>query len=286
MLIGDLEYFEGKANLVRATSGMDCPESCVAGATWWHSYPYQDFDYQFNSWGFRGPEYEQHIGKPVNICLGDSFTVNMGGPIEHSWSSQLAQHLNIPTLNLGMDGAGNDAIKLVYDRACEIFDVQNTFVMYTYLHRRLAYNNFTLEVHNDSKNFKYFLEQRIPNSFECALPIWTFNDNEMSFLNSLGLYAFNESTKYYADYKHIVDQERELYISKNSYNNLRSNEWPTYKQFIEGAPPHPDMLTKEFGNFLNNRRFCINRDGHHLNKETNKIYADCFFNQWKQKNES
>ena len=31
-----------------------------------------------------------------------------------------------------MDGAGNDAIKLVYERACEIFDVQNTFVMYPY----------------------------------------------------------------------------------------------------------------------------------------------------------
>jgi len=46
------------------------------------------------------------------------------------------------------------------------------------------------------------------------------------------------------------------------------------------------MLTKEFGNFFYNHLFASNRDGIHLNKETNKLYADYFYRQWKQKNES
>ena len=150
MLINDLEYFKRRTNY--QTWGVDDPDHSNISGEEWHAYPIQDFDYQFNSWGFRGPEYTQYVGKPVNICLGDSFTVNVGGPIEHSWSSQLAQHFDIPTLNLGMDGAGNDAIKLVYDRACELFDVQDTFVMYSYLHRRLVDNKFTQQGYSDNEN--------------------------------------------------------------------------------------------------------------------------------------
>ena len=110
--------------------GIDTPgESAVSSRDFWE-YPIQDFDYQFNSWGFRGEDFEQYIGEKVNICLGDSMAVNIGGPVEHSWPSQLAEHFDIPTLNLGMNAAGNDAIKLVCDRACELFNVQNIFVMY------------------------------------------------------------------------------------------------------------------------------------------------------------
>ena len=140
MLINDLEYYTRKSNYVNQYSGMDNPRHHGRD---FYDYPIQDFDYQFNSWGFRGPEYEQYRDQPVNICVGDSFTVNLGGPVEHSWCSQLAEHFSIPTLNLGMDGAGNDTLHLVHSRACELFDVQNTFVMYSYLHRRLKDGVFT-----------------------------------------------------------------------------------------------------------------------------------------------
>ena len=225
MLINDLKYFKKSANYSNTTSGMDHPDISFRTSEDWYAYPIQDFDYQFNSWGFRGPEYTQFIGKPVNICLGDSFTVNVGGPIEHSWCSQLAQHYDVPTLNLGMDGAGNDAIRLVYDRACDLFDVQNTFVMYSYLHRRLTGNQFTQKAYTDSENCKYFLEQRIPNAIECALPDWNWNYKEKHFLTWKKIYYFSGQLIYY------------------------------------------------------------NRDGHHMNQETNKVYADYFLKQWKQCNE-
>jgi len=229
MLIDDLGYFKRAANYRNTTSGIDHPNRSKRTSEDWYAYPIQDFEYQYNSWGFRGPEYTQYIGKPVNICLGDSFTVNVGGPIEHSWCSQLALHFDIPTLNLGMDGAGNDAIRLIYDRACDLFDVQNTFVMYSHLHRRLVDNEFTQQVNTDSENCKYFLEHKIPNVFECALPFWTHSDTEIEFLKQQGLTFFGSK--------------------KDS-------------------------------------RVFQNRDGHHMDKLTNSWYADYYYNQWKQHNES
>ena len=279
MLIEDLEYFERRANYCGATSGIDHPDECQE-KIWWYTYLVQDFDYQFNSWGFRGPEYTQYIGKQVNICLGDSFTVNVGGPIEHSWCSQLAEYFDIPTLNLGMDGAGNDAIRLVYERACKIFDVQNTFVMYSYLHRRLVGDKFTVQGYSNSENFKYFLEHRIPNVFEYTLPGWNYTDEERQFLSEIEIY-FLDVPLYFSDNQEIYRK----FISEDAYNNLRGQDWPTLEQFIQGAAPHPDMFTKEFGNFVSDKK-CRNRDGHHMNQEANKIFADYFYNQWKQKNES
>ena len=279
MLINDLEYFKRSANYSNTTSGLDHPDRCNFSTEDWHAYPIQDFDYQFNSWGFRGPEYTQYVGKPVNICLGDSFTVNLGGPIGHSWSSQLAQHLNIPTLNLGMDGAGNDAIKLVYDRACDLFDVQNTFVMYSYLHRRLVDKEFVQDVYNGDENYKYFLEHRIPHVFECALPSTNWTRDEAQLLSELKIYTFDISLRF-SDYP---DLDR-THVDEDAYNKFKGIDWPTFEKFVKGAEPHLEMLT-QFGEFLSAKKLYTNRDGHHMNQQANKIYADYFYNQWKIKNE-
>ena len=208
MLINDFYYHKKKSGFRSRVTGMD-----QTGEN----------NYIFNSWGFRGPEYDQYVGQRVNICLGDSFTVNVGGSIDHSWCSKLSEYFNIPTLNLGMDGAGNDAIKLVYERACEIFDVQNTFVMYSYLHRRkgecLDENykfDFVQEIYEDEVNYDYFNEHRIKGAIECALPSWAWGEPEVNFWNNKHIWFFkgnksdhtnidglhNHSTvnKIYADY--------------------------------------------------------------------------------------
>ena len=117
----------------------------------------------------------------------------------------------------------------MYNRACDLFDVQNTFVMYSYLHRRLVNNELTQQIYNDGENFKYFLEHRIPNVFECALPGWNWIENERKFL-----------------------KEQEIYFL--------------------------DILIANYP--------YTNRDGHHMNYNPNKEYADYLYTQWKQKNES
>jgi len=257
--------------------GIDSPGKSSCSLKDFREYPIQDFDYKFNNWGFRDEDFEQYLGEKVNICLGDSFTVNLGGPVEHSWCSQLAEHFDIPTVNLGMNGAGNDAIQLVYSRACEVFDIQNTFVMYSYLHRRLINGEFIQEVHKDNENFEYFLEQRIPNAIECALPIWNWTYNEEKFLSEQGIFFIDIHALYFSDCN-TIDRR---FIVKESYNNLRGPDWPTLKEFINGAEPHPDMFTKQLGGFM--PRFYqqyTNRDGLHLNYNANKIYADYLYTQW------
>ena len=193
MLINDLsEYFNRSANYRGRYSGMDSPEYATTREKW-HSYPVQDFDYQFNSWGFRGPEYVEHMDKPVNICVGDSFTVNVGGPIEYSWASQLSNRFDIPTLNLGIDGASLEVLKLVYDRACKIFDVQNTFVMYTFFHRRLSEDKRFIHIGcvDPDENIKYFEANKIPNCTFTFLPIWCQMQDEMDYIYN------NYSDNYY-----------------------------------------------------------------------------------------
>ena len=66
--------------------------------------------------------------------------LTQGDVVENAWPQQLNRRTQLPTLNLGLDGAGNDTIKLIYDRACKIFNVENVFVMYSFFLRRLEDN--------------------------------------------------------------------------------------------------------------------------------------------------
>ena len=258
--------------------GTDKPNLSRLGKAWWHNYPIHNFNYQFNSWGFRDEDFEQYIGKKVNICLGDSMAVNLGGPIDHSWPNQLKTYFNIPTLNFGMEAVGNDALNIVYNKLKEIFDIQNVFVMYSFFHRRLIDGEFKRNLHcGDQENFDFFLKHRITNAFECALPGWSYSKEEKQFLSELEIYFF-DTPLYFSNNQEI---NRKL-IDKDLYNNLRGTDWPTFKQFVQGAEPHPDMLIKEFGGFVSDK----NRDGCHLNYTANSIYADYLYNQWKQRNES
>lgn len=269
MLINDLTDF--KPSYTCTTLGIDSLEYCIAGPSWWLNKSNQTFTYNFNSWGFRGPEYTEFIGKKVNICLGDSFTVNVGGPINHSWVSQLADYSDIPTLNLGVDGIGNDGIRLVFDRACEVFDVQRTFVMYSFLHRRLQKKDFVQEVHSVDENIDYFKKNRIPGAWECAVPFWCWMEEELQALKDLGVWIYNPPVNHLVC-EHFLDTDRELYTDKKSYNTVRGDSWPTYAQYI-GGQTHSD-IREECGNFTKRSLLFANRDGFHMNKQTNNEYSN------------
>jgi len=273
-----LSYILNKsANVISKYHGIDRPTSTNFDA----NYPIQDFDYQFNSWGFRGPEFTEFIGKPVNICLGDSIAVNIGGPIEHSWPSQLSKNFDIPVLNLGVCGIGNDAIRLLYDHACRLFDVQNIFVMYSFLHRRLVNGITKLVVVSDEDNFLHFDVNRIESAYECALPGHRWSGTETEFLRKLGIYFLDEPTLVNLASNQQID--RKLYTSKLQYTQLQGTDWPTYEEFVAGADLHHEMLTEEFGYFLEKTISGVNRDGVHLDYESNNKYAEDLYKQYSSK---
>tara|TARA_A100000164_G_C21803349_1_gene721782 strand:- start:41 stop:862 length:822 start_codon:yes stop_codon:yes gene_type:complete len=272
MLIEDWAYFK-RRNKKSKYRNMDHPNRCE-DAEWFKNYPVQDYDYSYNSWGFRGPEYDQYIGKKVNICLGDSFTSNTGGPIEHSWPSLLQEHFDIPCLNLGMDGAGNDSLNLLYHRACKVFDVQNTFVVYSYLHRRLEEGVFKKELHDHLENVKHFEKYKIPNCIFQFLPHWCYTLEEQEYVYNI-MKPFIPSQTYWKE-----DIQRSL-VFEDSYNSMKGESWPTYKKFINGADPHSDIISGKF-KLPCKHRIQTNRDGHHMSLESNQKLVESLIEQWKQ----
>lgn len=202
-------YYNKRNNTVFSPPfGFDKPSQQYVDADYWNNYPVKDYDYSFNKWAFRGEDYAQYSGSAVNICLGDSFTLNLGGPIESSWPYQLSTYFNIPCLNLGVDGAGNDAIYMIYNWAINNFDVQNVFVMYSFFHRRYDHKEKSMLHHTyssteDLENFKFFKKYKIKNAFFTFLPPWCWSDSELEFIKQ-------QDSRYFKLYETSRYENKEL----------------------------------------------------------------------------
>ena len=225
-LIDDLEIFVRRANRT-----VQCE----------HTFTLKKLPYvcEFNSWGFRDQEFDAFAGKSVNICLGDSFVVNQGDVVENAWPQQLNQRTQLPTLNLGLDGAGNDTIKLIYDRACKIFNVENVFVMYSFFHRRLEDNILTqcdVEDFDFDSNIAHFKKNFIPDAHYTFNPEWCWNDEEADFIR-----------KYY--HKHLP----KCYTHWHATGHAKKK-------------PRIEQLDSDL----------FNADGMHMSKERNSKIADYF----------
>ena len=61
--------------------------------------------YHFNSDGFRSAEFDQGPGV---VFLGCSHTMGIGLPHDETWTSQVAESLDLSCWNLGLGGASND----------------------------------------------------------------------------------------------------------------------------------------------------------------------------------
>ena len=62
-----------------------------------------------------------------------------GSPLEYKRMLDYLQFIMVKKVS------GNDSISMLCYRACDLFDVQFTFVMYTYLHRKKKNRQFKLE---------------------------------------------------------------------------------------------------------------------------------------------
>lgn len=274
--MADLEFFSksiifhNRRNFQGKFCGSDYPE--YHDKNWFENYPVQDFDYKFNSWGFRGDDYLQYIDKPVVLCLGDSITANIGGPISHSWPSLLQEHFDIPCLNFGMELAGNDAIRLVYDAACKIFNVKHTFVVYGFFHRRLEKGIFRSDYYEHEENVKYFLQNWIPNACFQFNPPFSYSLEEQQFVSSLVGPYLNANEFYWHD-----DMIRTR-VRRQDYEKAQGADWISYDDFLSGKTPHADV----YNDFkLDTAHIFKNRDGLHLSLLGNRKLTDALYQQYK-----
>jgi hypothetical protein len=99
-----------RQNQVWAESGLDSYAECL-DKKHFKSYPHK-VEYRHNSRGFRDTEWPETLEelKECIWCFGDSFTVGLGSPIEHTWVNILESKSNKKCINVSMNGASNNWI--------------------------------------------------------------------------------------------------------------------------------------------------------------------------------
>ena len=119
----------------RQYNGIDSPRMCL-DKKHFDSYPHK-IDYTYNSRGYRDAEWPltpEELQQAV-WCVGDSFTVGIGSPAEHTWPFLLQKELDCRTINISMNGASNEWI---VRKAIDIINKikpKLIIVQWSYIHR-------------------------------------------------------------------------------------------------------------------------------------------------------
>lgn len=121
------------ANVCCKFIGLDSQEHCLDSA-YFRSYP-DDVEYRFNEIGYRTKSVNEFRGNEI-LAIGDSFTLGLGVPLQHTWPCRLEQLLNYPVLNFSLNGASNDWLARKTQQLLQWFQPRAIVVHYTFSHRR------------------------------------------------------------------------------------------------------------------------------------------------------
>lgn len=92
-------------------------------------------EYNFNSRGFRDAEWPEDLENAI-WCLGDSATVGLGAPIQHSWPAQLSEITGMPTINLGIRAIDNYTISEIAQEIISTVRPKNLVILWSFFERR------------------------------------------------------------------------------------------------------------------------------------------------------
>ena len=124
-----------RQNKIWNKSGMDTFDNCF-DKKHFKNYPCP-ITYNYNSRGFRDQEWPTTINelKECIWCFGDSFTVGIGSPIEHTWVNVLQLRLNQRCVNISMDGASNQWIARKVIEVLKIIKPKLIVIQWSFIHR-------------------------------------------------------------------------------------------------------------------------------------------------------
>ena len=121
------------ANKTCTEFGIDSVEQC------WNRSHFKNYSksviYKFNQMGYRDEEWPKILNKNI-WCVGDSFTVGLGQPLEETWPQLVQQRLGKRIINVSMNGASNDWIARRTQFILDNFDPSVIFIQWSYTHRR------------------------------------------------------------------------------------------------------------------------------------------------------
>jgi len=133
-------------------SGIDSPHYCF-DKQHFKQYPYE-VSYQYNSRGFRDDEWPDDLQNAI-WCVGDSFTVGLGCPQEHTWPSLLKSKLGVNCINLGLDGGSNAWMCRKIHRLLEAVEPKVIVVQWSFLHRSEHANT---DLNDELRRIEYVLD--------------------------------------------------------------------------------------------------------------------------------
>jgi hypothetical protein len=120
-------------NLVTDFLDPDTPDHCQ-DKKYFETYSYP-VSYCYNSRGFRDKEWPEDLSSAV-WCFGDSFTVGIGSPLEHTWPWILQQHLGQRVVNISLHGASNNWMARRSLQIIQQINPVRCVFHWSYLHRR------------------------------------------------------------------------------------------------------------------------------------------------------
>ena len=163
-------------------SGIDSFEHCL-DKQHFKSYPY-DIDYVYNSRGFRDQEWPDTLEQLKNAiwCFGDSFTLGIGSPKEHTWPHILQQKSNQRVINISLDGASNEWIARKVTAVLKIISPATVIIHWSYIERR---DGFKSSVELNRKWIYHYNKIKGPDWPDCidlenydTLPGWILKELE------------------------------------------------------------------------------------------------------------
>jgi hypothetical protein len=279
---------------------VDSPEQCLLGSDYWKNYSCQIYQYQFNSWGFRDCDFDQYrkeiySGK-VNICIGDSFTLNFGGSREHSWPHQLSKYYQQPTLNLGINLLTANYFNAVVDKCRELFNVDKVFILYNLFENSDLKTTTGIATNSVNINQRLkFLKQHcwVHGAYWQFVPPWTFLYDELPYLyehfpgahNYFNLYTIHNLDWSKLNYQTAISSE----FLAMKYQELTGHSWPSYENFLMSLIIDSNSVRSFFKNSVDvqlineylsthlSKVILSGRDGWHMSPEINRALADYFY---------
>ena len=260
---------------------VDSPQGCAFGSDYWMSHYYSiiPYNYTFDDYGLRVQDNTtssiDYLDKEVIVCFGDSFTLNIGGPNEHSWPSHLQRYFNLPVLNIAVDYTGFKHFRVLWEKANELYDVKYAFVLYSLMpeEQHLFKRNT-----NYTDVFKDFEEYKIPDAVFDFTPPWSLSNEELAYIKQNYIRAFDylppfDPSKYQFDKMSFEKQ----------YNLLRASDIVPLDKFLNWCNKVDDPMTmikdavdKDILDiFVKQAIFkdYRNRDGYHLSNMMNQRIA-------------
>jgi hypothetical protein len=252
------------------------------------NYPHKIL-YQYNSRGFRDQEWPNTVEELQQAiwCFGDSFTVGLGSPLEHTWPYLLQQKTQRRVINISMDGASNNWIARRAALVQKEINPANTVIMWSYLHRRENQNH---KIDDEQRRLQYTKSTDAEDVINFARCVEMIHSDRTVHLSIPG-YALNYhrcqelwNTVRGCDWPlRLPATAQEMNLLPNFIQTELKEHFKIWTDLQTMFELQPALCPIE-NNIINFDKLDLARDGHHFDLITAQRVVDLIINGLNQQN--